>query len=81
MTLSPLDVDNRRFRSALRGYQPAEVDQFLAAVTEVASGVAVHIISAATGQGLEQQDAERVGQRGHPVGPFVSCAAWLRAQA
>jgi ribosome biogenesis GTPase len=33
---------------------PAEVDQFLAAVTEVASGVAVHIISAATGVGLEQ---------------------------
>jgi ribosome biogenesis GTPase len=33
---------------------PAEVDQFVAAATEVASGVAVHIISAATGQGLEQ---------------------------
>ncbi|MDQ1367295.1 MAG: ribosome biosis GTPase / thiamine phosphate phosphatase [Acidimicrobiaceae bacterium] len=33
---------------------PAEVDQFLAGVTEVASGVAVHIISAATGEGLEQ---------------------------
>jgi ribosome biogenesis GTPase len=33
---------------------PAEADQFLASVTEVASGVAVHVISAATGEGLEQ---------------------------